>query len=164
MQEISTIDKRESKRHALRGRRDGASRGVAAGVHRVAPVRSARPRLQAVSARRCRDRRGDHRRRARLRAVEFVRRPAPARAIALVTTGFAIVSFLVRLSFTVRGGDVTDVTFHALGLPLLIYAFVVMWATGGVPRDAAQIRPKGEGGARKEPTNEHLDREHFREG
>jgi hypothetical protein len=60
-------------------------------------------------------------------AVDLLRKPGRARVTALVATGFAIVSFIVGLSFTVRGGDTTDVAYHAIGLPLLLSTFALLW-------------------------------------
>jgi hypothetical protein len=45
-------------------------------------------------------------------------------AMAVVT--FAIVGFLVGLSFTLRGGDTTDIAYHATVLPLLLLTLVVL--------------------------------------
>ena len=46
-------------------------------------------------------------------------------AMAVVT--FAIVGFLVGLSFTLRGGDTTDIAYHATMLPLLLFTLLVLW-------------------------------------
>ncbi len=62
-------------------------------------------------------------------AVALLRTPGRARVTALVATGFAIVSFIVGLSLTVRGGDTTDVAYHATGLPLLLSTFALLWWT-----------------------------------
>lgn len=51
--------------------------------------------------------------------VTVLRAGAYARTTAIAATGFAIVGFLVGLSFTVRGGSTVDVTYHAIGLTVL---------------------------------------------
>lgn len=47
-----------------------------------------------------------------------------ARTIALTATAFAILGFLVGLTFTVRGGDAIDIAYHATMLPLLLLTMV----------------------------------------
>ena len=46
---------------------------------------------------------------------------------AIVATAFAIVGFLVGLTFTLRGGDGIDVAYHATMLPLLVLTLLVLW-------------------------------------
>lgn len=43
-----------------------------------------------------------------------------ARATATAATAFAVIGFLVELTFTVRGGGALDVAYHAAALPLLL--------------------------------------------
>ena len=50
----------------------------------------------------------------------LLRRSSNARAIALATVVFAIVGFIVGLTFTLRGGDAIDIASHATILPLLL--------------------------------------------
>jgi hypothetical protein len=57
-------------------------------------------------------------------ALAVVRAPRPARMVGLVTTGFAIVGFLLGLNFTVRGGDSPDVAYHLVMLPILVATLV----------------------------------------
>jgi hypothetical protein len=46
---------------------------------------------------------------------------------AIAATAFAIVGFLVGLSFTLRGGDGIDVAYHATMLPLLLLTLRALW-------------------------------------
>lgn len=48
------------------------------------------------------------------------------RDAAIVATAFAIVGFLVGLSFTLRGGTAIDVAYHATMLPLLLLTLLVL--------------------------------------
>lgn len=45
---------------------------------------------------------------------------ARGRKIALCAVGFAIVGFIIGLTFTIQGGTAFDVAYHAVMLPLLI--------------------------------------------
>jgi hypothetical protein len=45
---------------------------------------------------------------------------ARAQATALAATVFAIVGFIVGLTFTVRGGDAIDIAYHVVVLPILV--------------------------------------------
>lgn len=56
--------------------------------------------------------------------VAVFRTPGAARVAALGTTGFAIVGFLVGLSFTLRGGSTVDVIYHAVGLAVLVFTMI----------------------------------------
>ncbi|HVV24312.1 MAG TPA: hypothetical protein VHF06_33065 [Pseudonocardiaceae bacterium] len=51
--------------------------------------------------------------------------PATARTSALATVGFAIVGFLVGLSFTLRGGSAIDLTYHLVGLGVLAVTMIM---------------------------------------
>jgi hypothetical protein len=59
-------------------------------------------------------------------AAALLRKSAHARSIAVATTVFAIVGFIVGLSFTVRAGDAIDVAYHAVMLPLLLLTLVAV--------------------------------------
>jgi hypothetical protein len=59
-------------------------------------------------------------------AAALLRGLSHARRIAIVSTLFAIVGFLVGLSFTLRGGGVVDIAYHAVMLPLLVLTLVVL--------------------------------------
>src|SRR5262249_36021774 len=59
-------------------------------------------------------------------AVAHVRNRRDA---AIAATAFAIIGFLVGLSFTVRGGTAIDVAYHATMLPLLLFTFLVLTRT-----------------------------------
>src|SRR5206468_2382320 len=45
-------------------------------------------------------------------AITMLRTPGAARTIGLATTAFAVVGFLIGLSFTVRGGYLPDISYH----------------------------------------------------
>jgi len=59
-------------------------------------------------------------------AAALVRHMPHSWSIAVATTGFAILGFLVGLSFTLRGGDAIDIAYHATVLPLLLLTMVVL--------------------------------------
>ncbi len=59
-------------------------------------------------------------------ATALLRGGAHARSIALVTTGLAILGFVLGLNFTVRGGDAIDIAYHATMLPLLLLTLVAL--------------------------------------
>jgi hypothetical protein len=73
-----------------------------------------------------------------LRAAEH------ARAIGLVTIGFAIVGFGVGLSMTTRGGDLPDIAYHLTILPLLGASMVVLIRGRAAPRRASAQVPSQE--------------------
>jgi hypothetical protein len=52
--------------------------------------------------------------------VELLRRSTSGSGVALATLVFAIVGFVVGLTFTLRGGDAIDIAYHATVLPLLV--------------------------------------------
>ena len=63
-------------------------------------------------------------------AVAMLRMSPRRRAVALTTTGFAIVGFLVGLNFTARGGHLPDVAYHVIILPLLVGSLLVLLRLG----------------------------------
>jgi hypothetical protein len=56
----------------------------------------------------------------------LARVPAAGPRAALLSTGFAILGFIVGLTFTLRGGDAIDITYHAVMLPVLIATAAVL--------------------------------------
>jgi O-antigen/teichoic acid export membrane protein len=62
-------------------------------------------------------------------AVAMVRTPARGRRAGLLAVSFAIVGFIVGLSFTLQGGHVPDVAFHVVGLPVLVLSWVALART-----------------------------------
>lgn len=60
-------------------------------------------------------------------------RPRCHRA-ALAATAFAIVGFVVGLSFTLRGGAPGDIAYHATMLPLLIFTALLLVRGGRTSR------------------------------
>lgn len=69
-----------------------------------------------------------------LGVAALVRDQTRGREAAIAATGFAIVGFLVGLTFTVRGGDAIDIAYHATVLPLLVLTLVVL-------RPSRRLRP-----------------------
>jgi deazaflavin-dependent oxidoreductase (nitroreductase family) len=61
-----------------------------------------------------------------LGALGLLRGTVRGRNAAIAATGFAIVGFLVGLSFTARGGDTIDIAYHATTLPLLLLTLVAL--------------------------------------
>ena len=59
-------------------------------------------------------------------ALALARRVRRAREIALGATAFAIIGFLMGLTFTLSGGDAIDVAYHVAVLPLLVLTFVAL--------------------------------------
>ncbi len=59
-------------------------------------------------------------------AIALLRAWNRGRAVALAATGFAIVGFIVGLTFTVRGGDTLDVIYHATMLPVLMATLILL--------------------------------------
>ena len=59
-------------------------------------------------------------------AIRFLRQRPGAHAVALATTGFAIVGFLIGLGFTLGGGGAIDIAYHAVMLPLLLFTMVAV--------------------------------------
>jgi hypothetical protein len=57
------------------------------------------------------------------------------RRVALAATAFAIVGFLVGLTFTIQGGDPFDVAYHAVMLPVLVVTAI------GLLRRPRRVRP-----------------------
>jgi hypothetical protein len=64
-----------------------------------------------------------------LGALALLRDTARRRGAALAATAFAIIGFLVGLSFTLRGGDAIDIAYHATILPLLLVTFAALRRT-----------------------------------
>jgi hypothetical protein len=56
----------------------------------------------------------------------FVRSPARGRRIALGATCFAILGFIVGLTFTVRGGPAVDLIYHLTMFPILIVTALLL--------------------------------------
>jgi uncharacterized membrane protein AbrB (regulator of aidB expression) len=67
------------------------------------------------------------------RAIAVVRGSTRARTAAIATTGFAILGFLVGLNMTVRGGDLADVIYHVVMLPVLIVTLILLLRTPTEP-------------------------------
>lgn len=59
-------------------------------------------------------------------ASGLVRRGGGGRRLALGTAAFTIAGFCLGLSITARGGDVTDIAYHATMLPILAATFVLL--------------------------------------
>jgi peptidoglycan/LPS O-acetylase OafA/YrhL len=63
-------------------------------------------------------------------AIEVLRSSSRAWAAAVATTSFAILGFLVGLTITAQGGDVPDVAYHVIMLPILIASLVILARSG----------------------------------
>jgi hypothetical protein len=59
-------------------------------------------------------------------AATLLRGSPHVRGVALASTGFAIVGFIVGLTFTLQGGDAIDVAYHATVLPLLLITLAAL--------------------------------------
>jgi O-antigen/teichoic acid export membrane protein len=59
-------------------------------------------------------------------AAAVWRRAAHHWGVAVAATSFAILGFVVGLSFTLRGGDAIDIAYHATVLPLLLLALILL--------------------------------------
>jgi uncharacterized protein len=59
-------------------------------------------------------------------AVAAWRAPDRARRFAIGAVGFAIVGFVVGLSFTARGGGLGDVLYHGVMLPILVLTLMLL--------------------------------------
>jgi peptidoglycan/LPS O-acetylase OafA/YrhL len=64
-------------------------------------------------------------------AVQLTRNAPRARETALAAVGFAVVGFLIGLSFTIRGGSTLDLAYHAAMLPLLLVTLAVLLRADG---------------------------------
>jgi hypothetical protein len=78
----------------------------------------------------------------------LLRNGPAARPIALTSTGFAIVGFLIGVSFTLRGGGAVDIAYHLSSLPVLILALAALLRVRGAdPRrtqpGASEEQPDG---------------------
>jgi hypothetical protein len=63
-------------------------------------------------------------------AVAMLHLPGRARAVGLAATGFALVGFLVGLSFTTLGGHVPDIAYHVTLLPVFAATIIVLLRMG----------------------------------
>lgn len=68
-------------------------------------------------------------------AVALIYDRPNARAIAVGAITFAILGFMIGLSFTIRGGGAIDIAYHATVLPLLLLT-LAMLGTKGLTRHA----------------------------
>jgi hypothetical protein len=60
-------------------------------------------------------------------ATALRRRPQAGRPLALVSIAFAILGFIVGLTFTVDGGQAIDLGYHLVMLPILILTAALLW-------------------------------------
>lgn len=59
-------------------------------------------------------------------AVALVRSRAYGRLVAQIATGFAMVGFIVGLTFTLTGGGPADIAYHLTVLPVLVVTLVLL--------------------------------------
>jgi peptidoglycan/LPS O-acetylase OafA/YrhL len=74
-------------------------------------------------------------------AVEVLRSSRRAWAAAVAATSFAILGFLLGLTITTQGGDVPDVAYHLIMLPVLIASLVILARSGRSEASRAQRVP-----------------------
>ena len=79
-------------------------------------------------------------------AAVLLRHGPRARSIALGSTGFTIIGFLVGLSFTLRGGSAVDIAYHLGSLPILLLTLLTLLRirgadTGGTQPHATDEQP-----------------------
>jgi hypothetical protein len=72
-------------------------------------------------------------------AVSLARGGAAGRAVALGTTGFAIVGFGFGLSISAGGGTLPDICYHATVLPILVVTLVLILRARGPRVTASQV-------------------------
>jgi hypothetical protein len=60
-------------------------------------------------------------------AIALRRRPRAGRPLALASIAFAILGFIVGLTFTVGGGQAIDLGYHLVMLPILILTAALVW-------------------------------------
>lgn len=63
-----------------------------------------------------------------------------ARSFVLGAVGFGIVGFLVGLTFTIRGGALADLTYHATMLPILLATAFAAWRMPADREKTAAVR------------------------
>ena len=73
-------------------------------------------------------------------AIQVLRSSRRAWAAAVATTSFAILGFLVGLTITAQGGDVPDVAYHVIMLPILVASLVILARSGRT--EASRALPK----------------------
>jgi hypothetical protein len=73
----------------------------------------------------------------------FVRSPARGRLTALAATGFAILGFIVGLTFTVHGGATIDLVYHLTMFPVLVVTALMLRRGAGTAalRRGREIQP-----------------------
>ena len=73
----------------------------------------------------------------------LLRSPARGQRAALSAVGFAIVGFLVGLSFTLRSGEAVDLAYHLVMLPVLAGTALLLVTTSKKPGTPAPGRATG---------------------
>jgi hypothetical protein len=59
-------------------------------------------------------------------AIALVRSAGRGRLTAQIATAFAVVGFLIGLTFTLLGGGPADIAYHFVVLPVLVVTFVLL--------------------------------------
>lgn len=67
------------------------------------------------------------------------RRGRAGRSLALGATGFAIAGFAIGLTQTASGGDLGDLLYHAIVLPIIIVIFVLLLFVRREPEESQQL-------------------------
>ena len=80
-------------------------------------------------------------------AIRLLRQRPGAPAVALATTGFAIVGFLIGLGFTLGGGGAIDIAYHLSALPLLLTTLIALVRKGARNTSALSVTGRPNRGA-----------------
>jgi peptidoglycan/LPS O-acetylase OafA/YrhL len=71
-------------------------------------------------------------------AAALLLAPDRGRRLALAATGFALLGFVLGLTFTIHGGTPFDIAYHATILPVLIATAVLLAPRSSTPRSSGQ--------------------------
>lgn len=82
-------------------------------------------------------------------AMALARRGPRGRRTAVAATGFAIAGFCYGLSVTTQGGDLPDITYHAVVLPLLIATLVLTLRQNAGGRPGGPLLESGDPAERR---------------
>jgi hypothetical protein len=85
------------------------------------------------------------------------RTPKNAKIVGLAAATFAIAGFLVGLRFTLGGGHLPDITYHLIGLPILVGALIALWRTSPGQCGASRGAGVDNASAAKPPATGHDD-------
>jgi hypothetical protein len=75
-------------------------------------------------------------------AITLARARPAGRSIALAALAFAILGFIVGLTFTIRGGGAIDIAYHATVLPLLLLTLLLLLRNRAPSPPSSAPRPR----------------------